>query len=82
MLMYTYMQKKDTAIETASNKIAAVYQNRGNFLRFFIFIMYSIQHCFICRPSDSTVPANAGFEPRDWFFEQTVWEKTSGQPQV
>jgi len=26
--------------------------------------MYSIQHCFICRPSDSSVPGDAGFEPR------------------
>ncbi len=23
-----------------------------------------IQHCFICRPSDSTVPTDAGIEPR------------------
>ncbi len=26
--------------------------------------MYIIQHCFICRPSDSTVSENAGIEPR------------------
>jgi hypothetical protein len=26
--------------------------------------MYDIQHCFICRPSDSTVSEDAGFEPR------------------
>ncbi len=25
---------------------------------------YDIQHCFICRPSDSTVPTDAGIEPR------------------
>jgi hypothetical protein len=25
--------------------------------------MYFIQHCFICRPWDSTVPDDAGFEP-------------------
>jgi hypothetical protein len=24
------------------------------------FSMYCIQHCFICRPSDSTVPEDAG----------------------
>ena len=30
---------------------------------FWIF-KYFIQHCFICRPSDSTVPVNAGSEPR------------------
>ncbi len=29
-----------------------------------IFFSYYIQHCFICRPSDSTVPTNAGIEPR------------------
>ncbi len=26
--------------------------------------MYFIQHCFICRPSDSTVTEDAGIEPR------------------
>jgi hypothetical protein len=31
---------------------------------FFIFCSYYIQHCFICRPSDSTVPTDAGIEPR------------------
>jgi hypothetical protein len=31
---------------------------------FFIFFLYYIQHCFICRPSDSTVPTDAGIEPR------------------
>jgi hypothetical protein len=29
-----------------------------------IFSAYDIQHCFICRPSDSTVPTDAGIEPR------------------
>jgi hypothetical protein len=28
------------------------------------FSMYCIQHCFICRPSDCTVPEDAGIEPR------------------
>ncbi len=31
---------------------------------FFSFVQYNIQHCFICRPSDSTVPTDAGIEPR------------------
>ncbi len=31
---------------------------------FFLFFSYNIQHCFICRPSDSTVPTDAGIEPR------------------
>jgi hypothetical protein len=26
--------------------------------------MYDIQHCFICRPNDSTVSEDAGIEPR------------------
>ncbi len=30
----------------------------------FFFFSYYIQHCFICRPSDSTVPTDAGIEPR------------------
>jgi hypothetical protein len=28
------------------------------------YIRYDIQHCFICRPSDSTVSEDAGIEPR------------------
>jgi hypothetical protein len=31
---------------------------------FFIFFPYNIQHCFISHPSDSTVPTDAGIEPR------------------
>jgi hypothetical protein len=31
---------------------------------FFYFFAYYIQHCFICRPSDSTVQTDAGIEPR------------------
>jgi hypothetical protein len=27
------------------------------------FFSYYIQHCFLCRPSDSTVPTDAGIEP-------------------
>jgi hypothetical protein len=30
----------------------------------FLFLSYNIQHCFICRPSDSTVLTDAGIEPR------------------
>ncbi len=30
----------------------------------FLFFSHYIQHCFICRPSDSTVPTDAGIEPR------------------
>ncbi len=35
----------------------------GNFFDFFLF-MYVIQHCFICRPSYSTVSEDAGIESR------------------
>jgi hypothetical protein len=34
----------------------------GGFI--YYFFSYYIQHCFICRPSDSTVPTDAGIEPR------------------
>jgi hypothetical protein len=30
----------------------------------FFFLMYVIQHCFICRLSDSSVSEDAGIEPR------------------
>ncbi len=33
-----------------------------DFLDFFSFFMYVIQHC--CRPSDSNVSKDAGIEPR------------------
>jgi hypothetical protein len=33
------------------------------FFGFFLF-MYDIQHCFICRPSDSTGSEDAGIKPR------------------
>jgi hypothetical protein len=26
--------------------------------------MYDTQHCFVCRPSDSTVSEDAGIEPK------------------
>ncbi len=31
---------------------------------FWFFCSYNIQHCFVCRPSDSTVPTDAEIEPR------------------
>jgi len=43
---------------------AALKSLTGGFFGVFVYFMYSIQHCFICRPSDSTVLADAGFEPR------------------
>ncbi len=36
---------------------------KGDFFGF-ILLMYDFQHCFICRPSDSTVLEDAGIEPR------------------
>jgi len=49
-------QEQAVALESA-RKICS----RGIFLNFF---RYFIQHCFICRPSDSTVSEDAGIEPR------------------
>jgi hypothetical protein len=34
----------------------------GGIFNFFFFVY--TQHCFICRPSDSSVPTDAGIEPR------------------
>ncbi len=39
-----------------------IYTLKGDFW-IFSFI-YDIKHCFICRPSDSTVTEDAGIEPR------------------
>ncbi len=40
-----------------------IFSLKGGFFGFFLF-MYDIHHCFICRPSDSTVSKDAGIEPR------------------
>ncbi len=40
-----------------------VHYEKGDFLGY-IFFMYDIHHCFICRPSDSTVSEDAEIEPR------------------
>jgi hypothetical protein len=37
--------------------------NRGIF-DYFIYVPYFTQHCFVCRPLDSTVSEDAGIEPR------------------
>ncbi len=44
-------------------KILYCFFIKDNFLGFFLF-MYDIQHCFICRPSDSTVSEAAGIQLR------------------
>jgi hypothetical protein len=41
----------------------------GGFLDF--FPMYCVQHCFICRPSDSTVSEDAGMELLPWQSESS-----------
>ncbi len=38
---------------------------RGEILNRGIFWIFFFQHCFICRPSDSTVSKDAGIEPTD-----------------
>ncbi len=45
-----------------SIKIISPNRIEGGFFWIFLFI-YDIQHCFICRPSDSTVSEDAGIEP-------------------
>jgi hypothetical protein len=39
-------------------------ERRKKNVDFFLLFMYEIQHCFICRPSDSTVTENAGIGAR------------------
>jgi hypothetical protein len=52
---------KVTLLEAAKDKNLFLFYFLGGFL---IFFSYYIQHCFICRPSDSTVPTDVGIEPR------------------
>jgi hypothetical protein len=46
-------------------QIAIIERSKKTFLKEDIFLcfQYFIQHCFICRASDSTVPEDAGIEP-------------------
>jgi len=37
---------------------------QGESFGVFVYFMYSIPPCFICHPSDSIVPADAGFKLR------------------
>ncbi len=53
----------DRWYRTELKKMSRTYIN-GEFFFFFFFFMYDIQHCFIGRPSDSTVSEDAGIEPR------------------
>jgi hypothetical protein len=54
----------------ANSELNKINFNQGGGIQFltgFFWIfscMYFIQHCFICRPSDSTVSEDAGIEPR------------------
>ncbi len=34
------------------------------FILFYLYVIQIIQHCFICRPLDSTVSEDASIEPR------------------
>jgi hypothetical protein len=38
---------------------------KRDFFGFFSFFVYDIQHCLICRPSDTTVSEDAGIDPPD-----------------
>ncbi len=51
--------KRTNRSETKQKRIFC----EGVIFRFFL-LMYVIQHCFTCRPSDSTVSEDAGIEPR------------------
>jgi len=49
---------------------------------FIFFCSYNIQHCFICRPSDSTVPTDAGIEPRGGMHSQVSYWFSIGFKQM
>jgi hypothetical protein len=54
-----YVAKQPNILTRQEYKGKIYVKNIG----FFLF-MYDIQHCFICRPSDSTVSEDAGIGPR------------------
>jgi hypothetical protein len=58
--------KKTVVLRAYSYSKFDAFSSTGILLNIFWgdFFSYNIQHCFICRPSDSTVPTDAGIEPR------------------
>jgi hypothetical protein len=50
-------------VHRGRDEIGCVYLGLYIFYFFYFFSSYYIQHCFICRPSDSTVLTDAGIEP-------------------
>ncbi len=55
VFLIKFLRTQRRQLQRNSNK-------QGEFWEF--FSMYRIQHCFKCRPSDSTVPEDAGIDPR------------------
>jgi hypothetical protein len=53
---------RETKTKASRRRKFYFYFLKGGFFGFFLF-MYDIQHCFICRPSDSTVSEDARIEP-------------------
>jgi hypothetical protein len=54
------LQASMTLVERWLDKFSPI----NTFFGFLFSSIYCIQHCFICRPSDSTVLEDAGIEPR------------------
>ncbi len=59
-------KREKVKIKTKSRrrkKFFYLFFKEGIFLIFSPFSLYDVQHCFICRPSDSIVSEDAGIEP-------------------
>ncbi len=56
--------ENNTRAQPFLHMLGTVLFSSSIFLGDFLFFSYYIQHCFICRPSDSAVPTDAGIEPR------------------
>jgi hypothetical protein len=54
---------RTSSLSSSSTRSLYSKELKGEFLGFFLF-MFDIQHCFICRPSDSTGSEAAGIELR------------------
>ncbi len=60
---HVYRKESGTYVKSTTGLIHMMDLKEGFFWDF-SFFMYDIQHCFICRPSHSTVSEDAGIEPR------------------
>jgi hypothetical protein len=71
-----------TKMSWIRNTACNITFSKGGFFWIFLFFVYDIQHCFICRPSDSTVSEDAGIGYLDGHVGEVEGQGEHGLEQV